>query len=164
MTANFSWNEYNGAGAVETVGISNLNFGNTDAPNITPVSNPITVGANSYGKYIEGAFSGSFTRIDNIKFWKASGSYVAGESCQFSGSVAYVTPSDADQGDPTVPISEPADPNVGINGDIFGYIDGPANSGYSLNTDYMRLQLLTTALTPGGPVNQKTLCLQYDEQ
>jgi hypothetical protein len=78
--------------------------------------------------------------------------------------VAYVQPTNADQGDPVVPTSEPTDPNVGIEGDIFGYLEGPVNSGYSLNTDYMRIQLLTTNLTPGGPVNQKTFCLQYDEQ
>jgi hypothetical protein len=164
MTATFSWNEYNGAGAVETVGISNLNFGNTDAPNIVPVNNPIIASTNSYAKYIKGAFSGSFTRIDNLKFWKASGSYVTGESCQFSGSVAYVQPVQTDIGDPAIPTSEPSDPNVGIGGDVYSYLDGPADDGYSKNTDYMRLQLLTTSLTPGGPVIQKTMVLQYDEQ
>lgn len=164
MTANFSFNEYTGVGAVETVGISNLNFGNTDAPNLVPVNNPIIAGTNSYAKYIKGAFSGSFTRIDNLKFWKASGSYATGESCQFSGSIAYATPSNANQGDPAVPTSEPSDPNVGISGDIYGYLDGPSDDGYSKNTDYMRLQLRTTSLTPGGPVIQKVMVLMYDEQ
>ncbi|MCK4357322.1 MAG: hypothetical protein KAW92_01010, partial [Candidatus Cloacimonetes bacterium] len=148
----------------ETVGISNLNFGSTDAANITPVDHPIVASQNSYGKYIDGAFSGSFTRIDNIKFWKASGSYVTGETCQFSGSVSYAQPVATDYGDPAVPTSEPANPNVGISGDVDGHIDGPCNDGSSCNTDHMRVQLLTTAATPGGSVNQKTFCLQYDEQ
>jgi len=164
MAANFTWNEYNGAGESETVGISNLNFGSTDAPNLTPVDYPIVAGQNSYGKYIKGAFSGSFTRIDNIKFWKASGSYVTGESCQFSGSVSYAQPNANDYGDPTVPTSEPSNPNVGINGDVNGHIDGPCDGGTSCKTDYMRVQLLTSSNTPGGPVNQKTFVLQYDEQ
>lgn len=164
MAASYTWNEYNGAGEVETVGISNLNFGSVDSANLTPVDNPIVAGQNSYGKYIDGAFSGSFTRIDNIKFWKASGSYVSGESCQFSGSVSYAQPVATDYGDPAVPTSEPANPNVGIDGDVDGNIDGPADDGNSMNTDHMRVQLLTTVATPGGPVNQKTFVLQYDEQ
>lgn len=165
MAASYTWNEYNGAGEVETVGISNLNFGSVDSANLTPVDDPIVAGQNSYGKYIAGAFSGSFTRINNIKFWKASGSYVAGESCQFSGSVSYAQPVATDYGDLAVPTSEPANPNVGVSGgDVDGNIDGPADDGNSKDTDYMRVQLLTTVATPGGSVNQKTFVLQYDEQ
>lgn len=164
MAASFTWNEANGVGEDPTVGISNLNFGSVDSPNLTPVDNPIIAGDNSFGKYIQGAFSGSFTRIDNIKFWKASGSYVTGETCQFSGSVTYAQPSEADAGDPAVPVSEPANPNVGISGDVDGNIDGPCVAGESCDTDYMRVQLLTSSNTPGGPVHQKTFVLQYDEQ
>lgn len=164
MAANFTWNESNGAGPDITVNISNLNFGSVDDHELTPVDDPIVAGDNSFGKYIKGAFSGSFTRIDNIKFWKASGSYVAGESCQFTGSIAYVEPVDTDYGDPAVPVSEPVNPNVGISGDVDGNIDGPCDASASCDTDYMRVQLLTTGATPGGPVNQKTFVLQYDEQ
>ena len=162
--ANFTFDESNGAGESITVGISNLNFGSVDSPNLVTVTYPIVAGQNSFDKYVKGAFSGSFTRVDNFKFWKASGSYVTAEGCSFSGSVAYVQPAQALNGDPAVPTAEPTDPNVGIGGNIFGYIDGPLNSGYSGKTDYMRLQLQTGVTTPGGPVNQKTFCLQYDEQ
>ena len=164
MAANFTWDESNLVGEVIEVGITNLNFGSVDSPNLVPVTNPIVAGQNSFDKYVKGAFSGSFTRVDNFKFWKASGSYVTAEGCSFSGSVTYVQPTQALNGDPAVPTSEPTDPNVGIHHDIFGYIDGPADNGYSKKTDYMRLQLQTGVTTPGGPVNQKTLVLQYDEQ
>ena len=164
MAANYTWNEANGVGEAVTVDIANLNFGSVDDHELTPIDHPIIAAQNSYGKYIKGAFSGSFTRIDNIKFWKASGSYVAGESCQFSGSVAYAQPVATDYSDPAVPTSEPANPNVGISGDVDGNIDGPCDDGSSCDTDYMRVQLLTTGATPGGSVNQKTFVLQYEEQ
>lgn len=164
MTANFTFNEYSDAGATETVNISNLNFGSVDSPNLVPVTYPIKASENSFEKYIKGAFSGSFTRVEHIKLWKSLGTYVTGETCQFSGSVTYVQPTEVDAGDPAIPTSEPGVYNVGIGGDINGYIDGPLDSGYSGKTDYMRFQLLTTGATPGGPVNQKTFTLQYDEQ
>jgi hypothetical protein len=164
MTANFYWDEYNGAGETKTANISNLNFGSVDSPNLVPADYPIKASENSYGKYIKGAFSGSFTRVENFKLWKSAGNYVTGESCQFSGSVSYAQPAATDYGDPTVPTSEPGSPNVGISGDVDGHIDGPADDGNSKDTDYMRFQLLTTGSTPSGPVNQKTFTFQYDEQ
>lgn len=164
MTANFYWDEYNGAGESKTANISNINFGSVDSANLTPVDNPIVASENSFGKYIKAAFSGSFTRVENFKLWKSAGAYVTGESCQFSGSMAYAQPSAADAGDPAIPASEPGANNVGIDGDVDGQIDGPSDDGNSKDTDYMRFQLLTTGATPSGPVNQKTFLFQYDEQ
>lgn len=162
--ASFTFDESNLIGEVITVGISNLNFGSDDSPNLVPITYPIVAGQNSYDKYIKNAFSGSFTRVNNLRIWRASGSYVTGEGCSFSGSVAYVQPTQTTNGDSAIPTSEPSDPNVGVGGDIYGNIDGPVDSGYSLKTDYCRFQMQTTVLTPGGSVNEKTFVLQYDEQ
>lgn len=164
MTATFSFDESNDAGEVITVGITNLNFGSVDDPNLVPVTYPIVAGTNSFDKYVKGAFSGSFTRLENFKFWKASGSYETGEGITFDGdSVVYVQPAQTATGDPAIDTSEPASQNVSIGNSLTGYIEGPP-AGYYKKTDYIRLQLQTTIATPGGPTNTKTLVLQYDEQ
>lgn len=112
-----------------------------------------------------GEWLGDFTTISNVKFWKASGSYVTGESIQFTGSMAYVTPATSDAGDPAVPTAQPTVPNVTIphfpaHGPG-GTISGPASGS---RTAFMRLQLLTTSSSPAGAVNTKTFALTYDRQ
>ena len=160
VAATFSWQESNGAS--ETVSTpTNLNFGSTDATDLTPLSYPITAGNNSYEKYVRAKFTGTFSKIDNIQFWKSAGAYVTGESIKWSGTTtSYTQPtaSTSSVATASVPTSDPGTANVSIGGSLSGSI---TTSGGM--TDYIVLQLQTTTSTPAGAVNTKTFTLTYDE-
>jgi hypothetical protein len=153
MAATFQWAESNGAGEVVTDGISNVNFGNADSPNLVPASNPVSAGSNSYEKWIRGKFSGTYTSISNMRFWKSAGSYVNGEDVKAAVNSSYATPVQTTSAvaTVTVPVSEgtalvPTAPGA-----------SPSYSGYVI------MQLQTTGATPPGAVNTKTFTLKYDE-
>lgn len=153
MTATFDFSESNGAGETVTNSISNVNYGNTDTPNITPASFPITAGNNSFEKWIRGHFSGTYTSISNLKFWKSSGAYVTGETIKAAVNTAYATP--------TASTSSVATVNVPTTS---GTALVPTSPGASPSySGYIISQLQTTGSTPPGFVNQKEFTLQYDE-
>ena len=153
MPATFQWSESNGAGETVTNGITNLNYGNTDAPNISPASNPITAGNNSYEKWNRGRFSGVYTTISNLRFWLSAGTYVTGETLKAAVNAAYATP--------TASTSVVATANVPTTE---GTALVPTAPGASPDfSGYITSQLQTTVSTPPGSVNQKTLTLRYDE-
>ena len=165
MTATFQLSESNGASETVTDGISNINFGSVDSPNINPADHPIRAGENSYEKWIRCKFTGTFNKIENIKIWMSSGTYVTGEVIKTNlttsgySDASYSTPTDSTS---TVavndmPTSEPSGPNLGIGGSLSGSL---TSEGYS---DYWVLQLQTSASTPPGDVNTKTFTMQYDE-
>jgi len=153
--------EANGVGEDITVGISNLNFGTTDAPNITPASYPVPRGDNSFSKYLLFRFTGTWTDITNMKFWKNSGVYVTDEEIVAAANQAYATPSQSDTGDSAIPTSEGSALSIesaeGANHIEYGV------SGVSGDTAYVRLQAQTSVSSPAGAVNQKVLRFQYDE-
>jgi len=160
MAATFTWSESNGAGQTIYDGIGNINFGSVDAHDLTPSSNPITFGQNSFSKYIRGKFTGTWTTISNMKFWKSNGSYVTGEGIAAGFNVSYTTPTQTSTGDSPVPTSEPSQ-NVNSYEGASTIVHGA--SGVSGYTGYIRLQLNTTSSTPAGAVNTKTFTMQYDE-
>lgn len=174
MSTQFQFKELNGVSGsqVETAMI-NLNFGAVDAPNLAVTSYPIAAGTNSYAKYFIAFWSGDFTQISNVRAWLPSGSYVTGELIAFSGSMEYTSPINTLTGDPSIPTSWPATPNVSIpwwkypgfnpyaGSSTIGVIAGSgATSGSS---QIMRIQLQTTSATPGGAVHQKTFAITYDQ-
>ena len=153
MSATFGWSETNTVSVTVTDSLSNVNFGNADSPNLTPASNPIAAGQNSFEKWLRGKFSGSFTSVANLRFWMSVGSYVTGESIKAAVNASYATPVSTTSAVATVavPTSEGSAlvPNApSTNPDYSGYIT---------------LQLQTTVATPPGAVNQKTFTLKYDE-
>jgi len=161
MAATHQWSESNGVGEVVTDGISNINFGSVDDNDIVTIDYPITIGQNSFSKYIRCKFTGIFTEISNMKFWKSAGAYILGESIKAGANVAYATPNQTGTVDSDVPTTEgtalsvnSAEGNPTIEYGVSGV------SGY---TGYIRLQLRTTGSTPAGAVNQKTFTFQYDE-
>ena len=161
MAATHHWYESNLVGEVEEADISNVNFGNVDAPNIVTADHPITRSENSFSKYIRCLFTGTWTEISNMLFWKSAGAYVVGELIKAAANEAYATPSQTGTGDNNVPTTEgtalaiqSAEGEVTIEYGLTGV------SGY---TGYIRLQLQTTGSTPAGAVNQKTFLFQYDE-
>src|SRR5437879_5527436 len=75
-------------GAVETVtdGITNINFGSADLPNLVPASHKLVLPlvsqtAYSYMKWLRVHLVslGGSTQIDTLKIWKSSGAYVTSE-------------------------------------------------------------------------------------
>jgi hypothetical protein len=153
MSATFQWAESNGAGQVITDGIANLNFGNTDAANITPSANPVAAGSNSYEKWLRGKFSGTYTSIANLRFWKSAGAYVTGEAIKAVANASYATP--------VATTSSVATADVPV---VEGSALAPSAPGSSPSySGYVTLQMQTTGSTPPGAVNAKTFTLKYDE-
>ena len=161
MSATHQFLECNLVGEVETIPIANVNFGSNDSADLTPATYPITRGENSFDKYIACKFTGTWTEITNMLFWKSAGAYVTGEDIHAEANASYATPSASDMGGSTIPTVEgsalaieSAEGEVDI---VYG------SSGVSGYTAYIRMQLQTTGSTPAGAVNQKTLTFQYDE-
>jgi len=159
MAATFAWVEYLET-STTTATPTNLNMGSTVAANLSPSTYPITAGNYSYEKWIKVNFSGSFTRIENIKFWKSAGDYVTGEVINFTGQVtSYATPTDSASSYATsaVPTSEPGSANVGIGGSLSGSLTAAGSS------DFIVLQASISSSASSGAVNTKTFTLSYDE-
>jgi hypothetical protein len=160
MSVTCEYSESNGVGETVHDNIANLNFGSNDSYEIVPSTYPVIAGTNSYIKYIRGKFTGTFTEISNIKFWKSIGAMATGEVITAEENVAYATPVNGLSGDAAVPTdvgsalslnSAEGDPTI-----IYGA------SGVSGYTGYIRLQLQTSISTPPGAVAQKTFVMQYD--
>ena len=161
MSASFAWVESNGVGESETNPITNVNFGSVDAPNLVPATYTTVIGQNSFSKYIRVLFTGTWSVISNIKFWKSAGAYVTGESIKAAANATYATPSQTDTGDSAIPTTEGT--ALAINsaeGDATIVYGASGVTGY---TGYIRLQAQTTVSTPSGVGNQKTFTMQYDE-
>ncbi len=148
--------ESNGAEAVHD-GITNLNFGNNDNYNLAANTvNSVVASLNSFEKYIRIKFAGTFTEISNMKFWKSSGAYGAGESIKAAANVAFALPSATANADSDVPtvvgsalVIQSAAGTLTITG-----------AGY---TKYIRLQWRSTSSTPSGAISQKVFSFQFDE-
>jgi len=158
MSATFQWSESNGSSETVTDGITNLNFGSTDAPNLNASSYPIVAGENSYEKFIRGKFSGTFTQISNMKFWKSAGDYKPGESIKAAANVSYSTPTSSTS---TIATSDvPTSSSTALSIQAADGSNTITSPGY---TKYICLQLQTTTSTPAGAGNTKTFTFQYDE-
>jgi len=161
MAATFHWYESNGAGEVEEADISNINFGSNDSPNLNTTTYPITRGDASFEKYIRALFTGTWTEISNLKFWKSAGAYVTGEAIKAAANVVYAQPSVTPNADSDVPITEGA--ALAIQSAEGENVIEYGASGVSGYTGYIRLQEQTSGSTPAGAVNSKEFCMQYDE-
>lgn len=158
MAATYAWSESNGAGEVVTDSISTLNYGSTDAADLTAASYPVVAGQSSYEKYIRAKFSDAFTEISNMKFWKSAGSYVTGESVKAGANKAYVQPVSTVSTVATadVPVAQGSALSIQAS-------DGSATITAPGYTKYIVLQLQTTSSTPAGSTPTKTFTYQFDE-
>ena len=161
MSATFQFSESNLVGEVVTDDIANVNMGSVDSVELVPASYPITRGDNSFAKYIMAKFTGTWTTISNMKFWKSAGAYVSEETIKADSNVAYATPSQVDTGDSDVPITEGT--ALSVNS-----AEGAATieygvSGVSGYSGYVRLQSQIAVGASAGATNQKTFTFQYDE-
>lgn len=159
MVATFGWVEYL-ANATATATPTNLNLGSTLFASLAPSTYPITAGTYSYEKWVRANFSGSFTRIENLQFWKSAGAYVTGETIKWTGNYStYTAPitTVSTIALTTTPVADPGTANVGIGGALAGSLTSAGDS------DYIILQASVTTAASAGAVNQKTFTLQYDE-
>ena len=159
MVATFGWREYNTAGETESTP-TNLNFGSVDESNLNALNNPITAGENSFEKWIKGDFGGSFSRIENVKFWKSAGDYVSHEEIKFNGeTTTYATPTANTSTVATADVatSEPGSANVSIGGALAGELTAAGQ------TDFIVLQAQIGSDAGPGATNTKTFTLSYDE-
>jgi hypothetical protein len=165
MAASFSWAQNNGAGAVVTLlGTSgNLaNYKNIDTTGIGDyAANPIQAGNNSFEVWLRGFFSGVFNRIDGLRFWMSTNfSPTTGLSVFWKGTQSiYLQPAAGTSSIATssIPTSDPGSTNVSIGGSLSGSL---VASGY---TDFIVLQLRTTASAPAGDTSLATFTLSYNE-
>lgn len=168
MVATVVLAEYNGAGETLTDSITNLNYGAADEPNQAVGDHPITVGQNSYDKYVKVHVSamGGSNKIKNLQIWISNlgGGWKTGEGIQVSletssyTQVTYATPSQTTYSHLAAPEADPGGANLGIGGALAGELTA---AGYS---DYWRSQLQSTGSTPVGNNNIKTWTIQYDEE
>jgi hypothetical protein len=161
MAATFVFSERNGAGEVVTDDIANANMGSVDSVELVPASYPITRGDNSFCKYISGKFTGVWTQISNLKFWKSAGALVTGETIKASANAVYAQPSQVDTGDSDIPTTEGT--ALSLNSAEGAATIDYGVSGVSGYTGNVRLQTQTTVGSPAGATNQKKYILQYDE-
>ena len=160
MSAVFAWSESNGGGEAVTDSPSNLNFGSLDAPNLTPATYPIVGGENSYEKYIRAKFTGTFTEISSMKFWKLSGAYKTGEDIHCAGNVAYTAPVATTSVVATVTIPTTEGTAIDVQSTEG---DTTKLTVIGTYTKYLCLQLQSTVSTPGGAVNTKSFKFKYNE-
>lgn len=165
MAASFSWAQNNGVGAVVTILGSSGNladFKNIDTTGIGDyAANPIQAGNNSFEVWLRAWFSGTFNRIDGLRFWQSTNySPATGLQVFWKGlQTIYLQPAAGTSSIATssVATSDPGTTNVGIGGNLSGSL---VASGYS---DFIVLQLRTTASAPAGDTSLATYTLSYNE-
>lgn len=151
--------------------LSNLNFGSTSSYDIVVATYPITIvtgTAYSYEKWIRLKCSGTYNKVDNLQFWKSSGTYSTGCSVYGNQSTSSAQPTSYTNAVATassvatiaVPTADPADNNISIDGSFTGSFD----SNETAYSDYLVLQLRVADTASAGNMNQLTWTFQYDEQ
>ncbi|KKM93003.1 hypothetical protein LCGC14_1212840 [marine sediment metagenome] len=153
MAATFQHSESNGAGEVVTNGIANTNFGNNDGPNLSTPNNQVIAGNNSFEKWYRGRFSGTFTTISNLRFFKSAGSLPANVDIKAAADATYATPVDTTSIVATVDVPTTEG----------GALAPAAPSGNPDFSGYITLQLQTTVAATPGAVPTQTFTLKYDE-
>jgi len=163
----FTWIEVN-ATAGDTHVPTNLNLGSDNSTDLAPSTYPITAGTYSYSKWLQGHWSGSFTRIENLQFWmSSSGSgYVPGEhllcsatTTGYAGTNVYMTPTTSADAKAVnaMPTADPTTANIGFGGSLTGSLTAEGDS------DFIVVQASIESSADAGATQEKQMRLQYDE-
>lgn len=159
MAITATFNEYNGASATETTGVTNIAFGSADITGLTPADYPIRSGS-SYEKYFKVAFAGIVAEtISNAKIHLSVGTLKAGETLTLEGlgPLSYTQPSATANSDSAIPTSLPAGQTLALGGADDGTIVADGTS------DYFRLQRSVDGTTPMGQLADITITVTWDE-
>jgi hypothetical protein len=166
MSASFSWVQSVGAVPNHTpLGASGnlVNFKNVDTIGTSDyAAHPIPAGNPSFEVWLQGKFDGLFTAIYDLRFWmstnfiSATGLTVKAKTNQ----VAYNAPTNATSSYAvtTLGTSDPGTANVSVGGSLTSSLT--SSGGY---TDYIVLQLQTTAAATAGDTSQATFSMSYIE-
>ncbi len=172
MSATIEISETNTSAGTVTDGVSNLNMGSTDAPNLDPSTYVIASPGNSYEKWerVHITSLGGATQVDNIRIYLSDvgSGFVQGESMVTnlvtSGYIAASYPA----GGPvetastvatrSMPTTMPSSSNIGIGGSLAG-----AFTAVPAYSDYFVLQEQIQANVPSGALQQKVLSIVWDE-
>lgn len=164
MAATFQWTQTVGASVSTDLGSSGNLFNFKNADTVTPgdyAANPITAGNNSYEVFLRGHLSGTFNRVDDIRFWMSTNfSPSTGLTVRFKGTqVIYLPPAvgTSSLATSSVPVSDPGSANVSIGGSLSGSL---TTSGF---TDFVVLQLQTLNTAAAGDTSLATFTLSYSE-
>jgi len=153
MAAIFEWAESNEAAETVTFPISNVNFGNLDSPNLSSPNNRVFRNQNSYEKWVRGRFSGTYTSITNLRFWKSSGALSTDVTIKAAVNATYATPVSTVSTVATVDV--PTTEGTALN---------PTDPGASPSfSGYVTMQLQAGATAGPGVVPTQTFTLKYDE-
>lgn len=168
VAATFAWTQRYGApaGTESSLGVSGNLFNFKKADDATAAnysSNPIVAGNKSYEVYLRAKFTGTFSKIDNLQFWRSTDfSPNTGLSVKWypNGLSAYAQPtSGLSKAISAVPTSDPGTANLRVK-NFLALSASLAASGYS---SYIVLQLNTTSAAPAGDTSLATFTLNYDE-
>jgi hypothetical protein len=168
MAATFAWTQRYGTtpGTESSLGISGNLFNYKKADDATAAnysSNPITAGNKSYEVWLRAKFTGTFSKIDNLQFWRSTDfSPNTGLSIKWypNGLSAYAAPtSGAAKCISAIPTSDPGTANLRV-GAFSSLTASLAASGYS---SYIVTQLNTTSAAAAGDTSLAAFTLNYDE-
>lgn len=167
MPATFSWAQSVGAppGTRQSLGSSGnlINLKAIDSIGTSDYATyPIPAGSNSYEVWLQGAFTGTFNAIYDLRFWMSTDfspntglTIKAKSNQQYYGQPTNATSSIAID---AVSTSDPGTANVSVGGSLTSSL---TTSGY---TDYIVVQLQTTTAAPAGDTSLATFSLSYIEQ
>lgn len=172
MSATIEISETNTSSATVTDGVTNLNMGSVDSPNLDPSTNVIASPGNSYEKWerVHITSMGGATKVDNLRIYLSSvgSGFVQGESMVTNLVTSGYTEATYPSGGPVatastvatrqMPTSMPGSSNIGIGGVLSGSFT--AVPAYS---DYFVLQEQIQANVPSGALQQKVLSVVWDE-
>ncbi len=148
----------------KTHNITDTDMGTTDAADLDPVANPVIAGSNTFQKYqtIHITAMGGSSAIDNLQIWRTSAlggaaTHVTNARTAAYARKAYVAPTESAtaQADQTMPTSDPAASNLGIDGSLSG---SRTAAGHS---DFLVHQIQTNGADVAGSTS--TMNYQYDE-
>lgn len=123
-----------------------------------PISVPSSGTNYSYERWVRAHFSGTFSKIDNIKFWKSAGTLSDSNLVVNAGiTTSGATPVNTASSIATSPI--PTDVSSALDPTPTGGLNGPGYTKYIV----MQLAVPSTVTTPGD-IGSQTVTLRYDEQ
>jgi hypothetical protein len=157
-------------GTTRTTGVTNVNFKNVDDTATAYSASPITAGNNSYPKYQGLVFTGTYNLVGNVLVQHVSGVLDSALTLKgnVSGSGFYATPSTSAPSLFTRFFTSTGLISTGLSMLVGGI--GPEASGKAATTavlpawtEYLGLQLQTTASALPGDTATCTFQYQYDE-
>jgi len=175
MAATFEWDESNGAGETVTHARAEANWKNIDDSTTAYSSSSIAAGNNSFSKWQNGHFTGTFNSISAGLIAHTAGVFGAGLTVKGQPAMttdadrlAYTTPGTAALA--TLTFDETPVIAIGSGRAVWFGATGPANSGKAASTtsnpaytNYLTTQLQTTGSAGAGDTATGTRTLQFDE-